>query len=359
MCLIAFDWRPHKDTTKEEEISLLKRPSLLLVANRDEFYRRPSRNASFWKQDEMMIDNNDNDDDDDFHQNEIYAGKDLLQGGTWLGCSSNGRFATITNFHDKEDQNRQYPRSRGEIVSMFISSKQRHKHDESANVKSNDNSYYWSAREFATEFLKDKLDEYSGFSVLLFDGKSLICCTNRNKKYCDRQDFFWELPPGLYGLSNHLLDTPWPKIIKAKEVLGEARQVLSNNDQTKKYNGTLDEEVVEKLLIGFEDTTVFDYNNQVSSLEGDEVYIRCSLCVRLKGYGTRTTTIVCYDDVTKAFEFIEKNYETPYDQKSFSREFIKVYTKESNGESTTEKKHGRQNDRNKSILVKSFDTDTI
>ena len=332
------------------------RPSLLLVANRDEFYKRPSRKASYWKQDEMiMIDDDDNNNNNNNnHQNEIYAGKDLLQGGTWLGCSSNGRFATLTNFHDKEDQNRQYPRSRGEIISMFISSKQRHKNDESD---------YWSAHEFATEFLKDKLDEYAGFSVLLFDGTTLISCTNRNENKnfdfaADHEGFYWELPPGLYGLSNHLLDTPWPKVIKAKEVLGEARQILSNNDVNKKYSGTLDEEVVDKLLTGFEDTTVVDYNDQAASLEGNELYIRCSLCVRLKGYGTRTTTIVCYDDNTKAFEFIEKNYETPYDQKSFSREVIKVNT-ESIVESTTEKSYGRQNDRNKSILVKSVDTDTV
>jgi uncharacterized protein with NRDE domain len=173
MCLIAFDYRP--TSNKRDETS---RPTLLLVANRDEYYRRPSQRASFWKPLEqtmtttIVVENNGDDDYDDEQRkiesdfnkiDTIFGGKDLLQGGTWLACSSDGRFATITNFHCDQDRGRRYPRSRGEIVSLFTAS----------------SSVWKTAGEFVLGFLKDKLEEYAGFSVLLFDGLSLICCTNR------------------------------------------------------------------------------------------------------------------------------------------------------------------------------------
>jgi uncharacterized protein with NRDE domain len=123
MCLVAFDWRPNDGDTNDESV---QRPSLLLVANRDEYYRRPSQKAFYWKPEHIdIVDDGIN--TNSFGSNEIYAGKDLLQGGTWLACSNNGRFATITNFHCEEDQHRLYPWSRGEIVSMFVASKQQSK----------------------------------------------------------------------------------------------------------------------------------------------------------------------------------------------------------------------------------------
>ncbi|KAG7341970.1 transport and golgi organization protein [Nitzschia inconspicua] len=302
MCLIALDYQPgsHHDS----------RPTILLVANRDEFYRRPSQKASFWQPGNHASSTCGRDDDSDPLENEdfngidmIYGGKDLLQGGTWLACSSNGHFGIITNFHCDQDREKQYPRSRGEIVSKFTS------------VSS------LTAREFALSFLQNKLEEYAGFSVLLFDGKTLICCTNRGNTGDDGSDpapsWFRELQPGLYGLSNHFLDSCWPRTVQAKKVLALATKSLA-----RPYDGKLEESVVNDLLEGFADTRILEDNSpNAPILEGDAVTLQRAVCVRLNGYGTRTTTIICYDDRT-GFEFIEKNFETPYEKESYSREVI-------------------------------------
>jgi uncharacterized protein with NRDE domain len=332
MCLIAFDYRPTL-YNKSENTSC---PTLLLVANRDEYYRRPSQRASFWKPLEQslpqiaLVDNNSDllqnegdDDDDEYNENRIesdlnkidtiFGGKDLLQGGTWLGCSSNGRFATITNFRCDQDRGRQYPRSRGEIVSLFTAS----------------SSVWRTAREFVLDFLHDKLDEYAGFSVLLFDGTSLICCTNRgnlgdnedkNGNYNPMSSWFRVLTPGLYGLSNHLLDTPWPRVLQAKKVVGAARECLLQGRG--QYNGKLDEHIVNRLLEGFADTRILENKHPEDHVvSGDEIQLQRAMCVRIEGFGTRTTTVVVYDDAT-GYEFIEKNFETPYEQESYTRERI-------------------------------------
>lgn len=90
MCLILFRFRPQTDEP------------LLVAANRDEFHERASAAAQFW--------------DDEPH---ILAGKDLVAGGTWLGCSRHGRFAALTNFAQGDIT--PFPKSRGELVHGFLS----------------------------------------------------------------------------------------------------------------------------------------------------------------------------------------------------------------------------------------------
>jgi uncharacterized protein with NRDE domain len=346
MCLIALNFQPGTEKGN--------RPTLLLVANRDEYYKRPSQRASFWKPGQELSTSDADDKDglniistadfenplegedsltnDDLDKIEmIYGGKDLLQGGTWLACSSNGRFATITNFHCEQDRGRQYPRSRGEIVSTFTASSS------------------WTAREFALYFLQEKLEEYAGFSVLLFDGTTLMCCTNRGNIDKESTDpalsWFRELGPGLYGLSNHLLDSPWPRTVQAKKVLATAIESL-----TSPYNGCLDETVVNKLLEGFADTAVLtDERSDAPLLEGDEIVLQCAVCVRLNGAGTRTTTIVCYED-KQGFEFIEKNFKTPFEKESWSREVIPLESP--GGKHTVQNRRLRRaNDRQASFVI--------
>jgi uncharacterized protein with NRDE domain len=246
MCLIALDWRPddHK--------------SLILVANRDEYYERPSQPAHYWKD-----------------QPHIYGGRDLLLGGSWLTCSTSGRLAAVANFIKKEDIGKKYPRSRGEIITNFVSSR-------------------LSAKHFADQLEKLK-DDYSGFSALLFDGESLVCCSNR-----DPSQFTRALSAGLYGLSNHLLDTPWPKVEKAKHALTKVTRDMNHN------------QLVDVLLKEMRDTTrVSERSLLPTTLGEEEEQIRCSVFVRGPVFGTRTTTIVVFDD-RDGFDFTEKNYETPF-----------------------------------------------
>jgi uncharacterized protein with NRDE domain len=298
------------------------------VANRDEYYQRPSQKASFWKPLGQSVppikvvdasgDTLRNEINDIEHRIErgldkmdmIFGGKDLSMGGTWLACASNGRFAAITNFHCDQDRGRKYPRTRGEIVSLFTAS-----------------SSWCTASEFVLDFLQDKLDEYAGFSVLLFDGTSLIYCTNRS--YLGDNDtngsnhistWFRELSPGLYGLSNHLLDTPWPRVVQAKKVVAAVREILSQGNT--QNNGRLEDAMVNRLLDDFADTRILECAHPQDPIrQDDDIQLQRAMCVRSEEYGTRTTTIVVYNDAT-GFEFIERNFESPVGQESYPREDI-------------------------------------
>ncbi len=162
MCLIAFAWQKHPDFP------------LVVSANRDEFYARPTLWAHSWPE----------------HPN-IYAGKDLQAGGTWLGISKTGRFAAITNVrnHSKNSHNAS---SRGELVSNFLISD-------------------LSAEKYA-ELLVTTATEYNGYNLIFCDGHQLYY-------YSNSADNPQQLSPGIFGLSNALLDTPWPKCSLAKSQL--------------------------------------------------------------------------------------------------------------------------------------------
>ncbi|MFV8818666.1 NRDE family protein [Haliea sp. E17] len=155
MCLILFSWRQRADIP------------LLLAANRDEFHARPSRAAGFWPE-----------------HPEVLAGRDLQAGGTWLGLTRGGRFAAITNFRDPS-RTRPAPRTRGELTLNFLLSGQ-------------------SAAAYISDIRRHEAD-YAGFNLLLGDGQALWYYSNTGGGA-------QQLAPGTYGLSNALLDTPWPKV---------------------------------------------------------------------------------------------------------------------------------------------------
>ncbi|PKM90885.1 MAG: hypothetical protein CVU87_00695 [Firmicutes bacterium HGW-Firmicutes-12] len=154
---------------------------LVIAANRDEDYARPTEGADFWP---------------DYP--DILAGRDLLQLGTWLGITRAGRFAALTNYRDPLNF-RQGARSRGELVGNYL-----------------------QANERPEEYLKKvqaTAINYNGFNVLLGDIHSIYYYGNTEKRIT-------KLEPGYYGLSNHLLDTPWTKVAVGKKALQDA---LSDN----------------------------------------------------------------------------------------------------------------------------------
>jgi len=165
MCLILFSYLKHP------------RYRLILAANRDEFYDRPTESAGFWEED-----------------GNILAGKDLKLGGTWLGITRNGRFAAITNYREPGSFKPDAP-SRGKLVSGFL---------EGTAAPCD---YLRAAAASA--------GKYNGFNILVGDTDKLCYFSNRDGGVK-------ELAPGLYGLSNHLLDTPWPKVQLGKRLLGAA-----------------------------------------------------------------------------------------------------------------------------------------
>jgi uncharacterized protein with NRDE domain len=163
MCLIVFAWRPGHAHP------------LIVAANRDEFYARPTLPLTQWPE-----------------APQVYAGRDLEAGGTWLGVGAGGRFAALTNIRNPHQPPAR--RSRGELVARFLS----------GEIPVDD-------------YLADVVGrsiEYAGFNLL-------VGTANELWHYNALESAPVRLAAGVYGLSNAGLDTPWPKVLKAKAALSE------------------------------------------------------------------------------------------------------------------------------------------
>ncbi len=160
MCLILFSYDHHP------------KYRLIVAANRDEFYDRPTTPLSFW---------------DDYP--EVLAGRDLEKKGTWMGVSKSGRFAALTNYRDPTSV-KANARSRGELVSRFLTE------DIPADLYMRE--------------VKRISDEFNDFNLLVFDTRKLLY-------YSSIEMQIVEVEPGFHGLSNALLNTPWPKVVKGTE----------------------------------------------------------------------------------------------------------------------------------------------
>jgi uncharacterized protein with NRDE domain len=237
MCLIALAWRA--------------RPAyrLIVAANRDEYFGRPSAPAAFW----------------DDHRG-VLAGRDLEAGGTWLGITLEGRFAALTNYRNPADRKTGVP-SRGALVSDFLTSRT-------------------APAEYARQ-IEQRATSYNGFSLLAGDADSLWFVSNRGGKP-------QRVTPGVHGLSNHLLDTPWPKVERAKARLAE------------------------QLKQAFDSASAFDLlgdTDRAPSAELPSTGVSLELEERLSairilasgGYGTRCSTVVCFTNDGR-IEFHERSY---------------------------------------------------
>ncbi|HEX2831152.1 MAG TPA: NRDE family protein [Burkholderiales bacterium] len=162
MCVILFSAGAHA------------RYPLIVAANRDEAYDRPAAPAGFWN--------------DHPH---VCAGRDLTAGGTWLGLSTTGRFAAITNYRQGIRAGAA-PRSRGALTSDFLTGR-----DEPS-------AYMEEAARHG--------DDYGGYSLIAGTPERLYFCSNRGVAP-------HAVAPGVHGLSNRLLDEPWPKVQRGMAVL--------------------------------------------------------------------------------------------------------------------------------------------
>lgn len=217
MCLIVVGWRVHADYP------------LVVAANRDEFYARPTADAAPWSEAPA-----------------IFGGIDLEAGGTWLGLGKNGRFAAVTNV--REPGMSQGSRSRGLLTRDFL-----------------------LADDPAIDYAQHlQSDLYSGFNLLLGDGASLAYCSNRDG--AARQ-----LPPGVYGLSNHLLDSPWPKLLTARQRFTAALTALP------------DESAFFALLA--DDAIVADDSLPKTGVAIEWERLLSAVFVKSADYGTRASTV--------------------------------------------------------------------
>jgi len=163
MCLIIFAWK------------VIPGMPLIAAANRDEFYQRPASAAGWWED-----------------HPDIYAGRDLQAGGTWLGVTRAGRFAALTNVRAPSEKRPDAP-TRGKLVSDYLSGS--------------------LTPEQYIEQIRPGAAAYNGFNLLIGDRDTLLWYSNKGDE--DPRNGK-PLGYGVYGLSNALLDTPWPKVTRAK-----------------------------------------------------------------------------------------------------------------------------------------------
>jgi len=241
MCLIAFATDCHPDF------------SLILAANRDEFRNRETESAKFW--------------DDAPH---VLAGRDLRAGGTWIGVSARGKVAAVTNYRDMR-RHISDPPSRGMLAANYLRDERMTPDDLRAHLES-----------FG--------DKYDGFNLIYGNARELHYFSNRGGSR-------GPVKAGVHALSNHLLDTDWPKVIVAKKKLAAyIRQAKPEIDE------------LTRLL---DDATPFEDESLPETGIGLEwERFLSSLFINGDSYGTRSTTAIL---VTRggAVTFCERSRDTP------------------------------------------------
>lgn len=240
MCLIAF------------AIGASQRLPLVIAANRDEFLNRPTLQLDRWQT---------------ACGQEIISGRDLRAGGTWLGITPGGRVAFLTNVREATPQ--AFPFSRGELVTRWLEGSM-------------------DAKTFAALLEKDK-HYYGGFNLVLGDvpRNAWSWLTNRPAE----RAALWHmqsLPPGIYGLSNAALDTPWPKTVALKKALTAAMHLETRLDaigdawQTPLWAALGNQEIIPSLSL-HENEFFQAFDSALSSAFVD---------IPERGYGTRSSTVL-------------------------------------------------------------------
>jgi uncharacterized protein with NRDE domain len=240
MCLVLLVWRVHPLYP------------CLMAANRDELHARPTARAGWWPD-----------------RPQILAGRDLEAGGTWLGLTRTGRFAALTNYRDPERRRAAPPGvatpdaampSRGALVTAMLES--------GASVAE------------ALAYLQGVGANFNGFNLIFSDGEHLgiyesVPASGR------------ELGPGIYGLSNHLLDTPWPKVRNAKSRLEQSLLQMTDTPAL--------------LALLRDDRPAPDEELPQTGIRLEWERLLSSAFVRAPDYGTRCSTIVRIDHQGRAY----------------------------------------------------------
>jgi uncharacterized protein with NRDE domain len=239
MCLIFLSFNNHPDY------------ALIVAANRDEFYNRKTAAAHYWAEEPSVL-----------------AGKDLEAGGSWMGIRTNGKLSMITNFRDPKNINPAAP-SRGHLVSDYLLNGQKPL------------PYL--------EHVSLRGREYNGFNLILGTPEELYY-------YSNYKGVIEPLPPGLHGISNHLLNTPWPKVEKG---LGLIRKLISGNE--------ID---VDALLSAMADEDrAPDHTLPDTGVGLDRERALSSMFIKSPGYGSRSTTVLLIGR-DGSVRFAERTYDT-------------------------------------------------
>lgn len=223
---------------------------LVLAGNRDEFYARPAAPATWWPEHPSVV-----------------AGRDLRAGGTWMGAGARQRFCVITNVRDPEEHLPAAP-SRGALVAGYLLGD--------------------SAPASYQRAVEQTRNQYNGFNLLVGDANTV--------QYVSTATEAQTLGPGLYGLSNAVLDTPWPKVTRAKDRL---RTILDTGDA-----------LVPALFdVLQDDTPAPDEALPDTGVSQDWERALSSIFIATPRYGTRASTVLLLNR-TGGGTLIEQTYAT-------------------------------------------------
>lgn len=236
MCLILLAYR--KDP----------RYPLVLCANRDELYDRPTVEANFWSD-----------------HPEVLAGRDLTHDGTWLGITKTGRWSALSNYREPGNTQTR-PMSRGVLVRNFLIGTE--------------------SPEGYAKLVQSQVHQFNGFNLLVGDVNQVVYMSNRMEGY-------QILTPGLYGLSNHLLDTPWHKVTRGKQAL----------DFVLKANSVK----IAALLSILDDQTPADHDFPDTGLTLGTEKLLSPIFIKSEKYGTRSSTAIQVD-ANDQVTFVERAF---------------------------------------------------
>jgi len=238
MCLIIFKYKTHPDY------------KLILAGNRDEFYERQAIEAHWWKN----------------HQ-EVLGGIDVVSGGTWLGITKSGRFITITNYRSPKDMTQHGKCSRGEMARCFLTQ---------------DITVYGFG-----ESVRKNQDKYNGFNLIYGHVDKLSYFSNRGGEPALLRD-------GLHGLSNHLLDTDWPKVGLGKRLFTDI------TDQPFQP-----EDLIEMM---YDESRPNDDRLPETGVSLEKERMLSSMFIKSPDYGTRCSTALLVTHDNKV-TFLERTYD--------------------------------------------------
>ena len=233
-------------------ISINNHPNykLIVAANRDEFYQRKTEPAGFWSD-----------------RPEILGGRDLEACGTWMAMTKSGRIGMITNYRDPQHINPKAP-SRGELVSDYLSG--------SATGES-----------YLTD-IEPGADKYNGFNLVVGNQDELWYLSNYKKG-------IEKIKPGLYGLSNHLLETPWPKVVRGKKMLAPVLR-------KKTINAT------DLFSVLYDPQQASDDQLPNTGIGVERERVLSSMFIKSPNYGSRCSTVVLVDHHNEV-QFSERVYD--------------------------------------------------
>jgi uncharacterized protein with NRDE domain len=235
MCLLLLAYKTHPNN------------KLIIAANRDEFYERPALPLHKWES-----------------TPEIFAGKDIQGKGTWLGITKNGKIAAITNYRDMNKIKADAP-TRGKLITDFLLRK--------------------TTAEKYSDILLETADTYNGYNLIYGDVDNLFYFSNINKEPI-------KLSSGIHGISNHLLDTPWPKVVKSKK---EFTKIISEKNPSE-----------DKLFQLLRDSEIFNKELPDTGLGKELERMVSPIFTVTEKYGTRSSSVI-FVDLDNNVTFTEKS----------------------------------------------------